>query len=83
MSNPTGRFEANARFAVDDGWQRDDEQAPRLRTTKTAEVSCTIITENLSPDVPFELSINPYRGCEHGCVYCYVRPSHAYLGLAP
>lgn len=83
VSNPTGRFEANARFAVDDGWQRDDEQASRLRTTETAEVCRTIITENLSPDVPFELSINPYRGCEHGCVYCYARPSHAYLGLSP
>ena len=84
VSNPTGRFEAQARHAVDDGWRRDDEEdAPPLRTTVTAEACRAIITENRSPDVPFDQSINPYRGCEHGCVYCYARPSHAYLGLSP
>ena len=83
VSNAAGRFEAHARLAVDDGWRRDDGDAPPLKTTVTAEACRTIITENRSPDVPFEASINPYRGCEHGCVYCYARPSHAYLGLSP
>ena len=84
VSNPSGRFEAHARHAVDDGWRRhDDEGAPPLATAETAEACRAIITENRSPDVPFELSINPYRGCEHGCVYCFARPSHAYLGLSP
>ena len=83
VSNRDGRFEAHARHAVDDGWRHGENDAPPLKTTVTAETCRTIITENRSPDVPFEASINPYRGCEHGCVYCYARPSHAYLGLSP
>ncbi|UCE88084.1 MAG: PA0069 family radical SAM protein [Pseudomonadota bacterium] len=82
-ANPTCRFNANEREAVDDGWQRDDEDAPPLRTTVTIDATRSIIARNDSPDVPFAQSINPYRGCEHGCVYCFARPTHAYLGLSP
>ncbi len=66
----------------DDGWERDGEEAP-VRTTVTVEHPRTIISRNQSPDVPFEISVNPYRGCEHGCSYCYARPTHAYLDLSP
>jgi len=86
VTNPAGRFEALAREAADDGWAGDDDPdfaPPPLRTTVTADASRSVITRNDSPDVGFERSINPYRGCEHGCVYCYARPSHAYLGLSP
>ncbi|MGB8437502.1 MAG: PA0069 family radical SAM protein [Burkholderiales bacterium] len=83
-SNVEGRYESALREAFDDGWVRDeDEPAPRLETVVTPETAKTIIARNESPDIPFEQSINPYRGCEHGCVYCYARPSHAYLGLSP
>ena len=83
ISNPDGRFEAARRIAVDDGWPRPEEDEPPPRaTTLTADASRTIIARNESPDIPFEQSINPYRGCEHGCVYCYARPSHGYLGLS-
>ncbi len=81
-ANPTGRFEAHVREAVDDGWARDDDLPP-LRTEIAIERPRTIITRNTSPDIGFDRSINPYRGCEHGCIYCYARPSHAYLGLSP
>jgi len=81
--NPEGRFEPMARVACDDGWDRGDEQIPPLRTSVTDEHAKSIIARNDSPDVPFTQSINPYRGCEHGCVYCYARPSHAYLNLSP
>ena len=82
--NPEGRFEALAHEAFDDGWDtRPDEEPARPRTTVTVEHAKSLITRNDSPDVPFTLSINPYRGCEHGCVYCYARPSHAYLELSP
>ncbi|MDR3435970.1 PA0069 family radical SAM protein [Telmatospirillum sp.] len=80
-TNPDGRFERRQRFAVDDGWWQDDDLPP-LRTTVGSDSARTIITRNDSPDIPFEQSINPYRGCEHGCIYCYARPSHAYLGLS-
>ena len=83
VSNRTGRFEAHARHSVDDGWARDDDELPPLATVVQHDTSRTIIARNSSPDVPFDRSINPYRGCEHGCVYCYARPSHAYLGLSP
>lgn len=83
LSNPTGRFEPYARVAVDDGWTPDDEPAPPLATSVHHEHSRRVITRNDSPDVPFDQSLNPYRGCEHGCVYCFARPSHAYLGLSP
>ncbi len=83
VSNPDGRFEPRRRVAVDDGWPRPeaDDPAP-LATTLTVDASRTIIARNESPDIPFEQSINPYRGCEHGCVYCYARPTHGYLGLS-
>jgi DNA repair photolyase len=86
ISNPSGRFEALARIATDDGWgdSGDDEFVPGpSRTTLSVDSSRTVVTRNDSPDVGFDQSINPYRGCEHGCVYCYARPSHAYLGLSP
>ena len=83
-SNPAGRFEAHDTIAIDDGWGSAlDPDIPPLRTTLTAEATKKIITRNQSPDVPFDRSINPYKGCEHGCVYCFARPTHAYLGLSP
>jgi DNA repair photolyase len=81
-SNVTGRFETARREEFDDGWERDEEIAP-LKTEVTIERPRVIITRNESPDISFDRSINPYRGCEHGCVYCYARPTHAYLGLSP
>jgi DNA repair photolyase len=81
-SNASGRYESLAVEAFDDGWEADEAAAP-LRTTLTAEAARAIITRNESPDVGFEQSINPYRGCEHGCIYCYARPAHAYMGLSP
>ena len=84
VSNQTGRFEGYDAVAIDDGWNLPpDEDLPPLRTTVTADTTRTIITRNTSPDVSFDRSINPYRGCEHGCVYCFARPSHAFLGLSP
>lgn len=80
VSNPAGRFEAFQSIAFDDGWERDDDDS--VRTTVTAERAKSIISYNDSPDIPFDRSINPYRGCEHGCSYCYARPSHGYLGLS-
>ncbi|HST27950.1 MAG TPA: PA0069 family radical SAM protein [Rudaea sp.] len=81
-SNPEGRFETVAREAEDDGWEREPEPAPHPATTVTEERARSIISRNASPDIPFEQSINPYRGCEHGCIYCYARPSHGYLNLS-
>lgn len=81
-SNPEGRFETVEKTREDDGWHRDEENAPRPPTHVTEERARTIISRNDSPDIRFEQSINPYRGCEHGCVYCYARPSHAYLNLS-
>jgi DNA repair photolyase len=81
-SNVTGRFETIQREEIDDGWERDEAPAP-LETEITLERPRTIITRNESPDISFDRSINPYRGCEHGCIYCYARPTHAYLGLSP
>jgi DNA repair photolyase len=82
-SNASGRFESLAREAFDDGWNDGDEAPSPLRTTVTPEKARVIITRNDSPDVGFDRSINPYRGCEHGCIYCYARPAHAYMGLSP
>ncbi len=82
-SNASGRFEREVRVDVDDGWDAADDAAMPLRTTVTIERPRHVISRNSSPDVPFDRSINPYRGCEHGCIYCYARPSHAYLGLSP
>ncbi len=81
-SNEVGRFERFATAATDDGWDADDDLPP-LRTEVSDEVARSLITYNKSPDLPFDRSVNPYRGCEHGCVYCFARPSHAYLGLSP
>src|SRR6516162_5497204 len=82
-SNAAGRFESLSHEAFDDGWTTLDEEPAPLRTEVTAERANTIIARNTSPDVGFDRSINPYRGCEHGCIYCYARPSHAYVGLSP
>ncbi len=82
-SNPRHRFSRVEGEAIDDGWPREIEDLPPVRTTVAAETAKSIISRNSSPDVPFEQSINPYRGCEHGCVYCFARPSHSYLDLSP
>ena len=82
QSNASGRFEAEARVAFDDGWQ-SLEELPPFKTTVAIDTSRKVITRNDSPDIGFDRSINPYRGCEHGCVYCFARPTHAYLGLSP
>lgn len=82
VTNATGRFERFSAAPFDDGWDFGDDDTPPLRTTVTTEAAKTIIATNQSPDIPFEQSINPYRGCEHGCVYCYARPAHSYVGLS-
>jgi DNA repair photolyase len=82
-SNASGRFEAETRVAFDDGWGTADLEPLPLTTTLSVDATRTIIARNDSPDIGFDRSINPYRGCEHGCIYCYARPSHAYLGLSP
>ena len=78
-----GRFESAAREPFDDGWTPEEKEAVELKTTVTIERARSIVSHNDSPDVGFDKSINPYRGCEHGCIYCYARPSHAYLELSP
>jgi DNA repair photolyase len=78
-----GRFETAAREAFDDGWTPDEKEPTELEATVTVERARSILSTNDSPDVGFDRSINPYRGCEHGCIYCYARPSHAYLELSP
>jgi len=83
ITNAVGRFEGYDRIAIDDGWGSADEPVLPLTTTLTEDTTRTIIARNRSPDVPFDRSINPYRGCEHGCIYCFARPTHAYLGLSP
>jgi DNA repair photolyase len=84
-SNPEGRFETIRHHAEDDGWQGAllDETAPRPKTEVTAELAKSVITRNDSPDIGFDQALNPYRGCEHGCIYCFARPSHSYLNLSP
>src|SRR5579875_2539886 len=82
QSNASGRYEPLARIAFDDGWQSLDDLPP-FKTTVQTDTTRKIITRNDSPDIGFDRSINPYRGCEHGCVYCFARPTHAYLGLSP
>ncbi len=89
VTNQSGRFErlsrvsADADFIFDDGWGGADEEPPPLRTTVTFDSSRSVIARNKSPDIGFSQSINPYRGCEHGCIYCFARPTHAFLGLSP
>ena len=82
LSNTSSRYDDEKRIRTTDGWDLEDELPP-LRTTLTKDATRTILARNTSPDVPFDRSINPYRGCEHGCVYCFARPTHAYLGLSP
>jgi DNA repair photolyase len=82
QSNASGRYEPLARIAFDDGWRSLDELPP-FKTQVTLDTTRKIIARNDSPDIGFDRSINPYRGCEHGCVYCFARPTHAYLGLSP
>jgi DNA repair photolyase len=96
VSNLQGRFDSEQRIAFDDGWGEDGHDAdsasaltqetvdsPALRTVVTHEIAKSILSCNQSPDLPFNVSLNPYRGCEHGCVYCFARPTHSYLGLSP
>jgi DNA repair photolyase len=82
QSNASGRYEPLARVAFDDGWQ-SLEDLPPFATSVSVDASRKVITRNESPDIGFDRSINPYRGCEHGCIYCFARPTHAYLGLSP
>jgi len=89
LSNETSRYDTEKRIRTTDGWEAEaaataeDEALPPLRTTLTRDATRTILARNASPDIPFDRSINPYRGCEHGCIYCFARPTHAYLGLSP
>ncbi len=84
ISNPEGRFEKETREVFYDGWGQDaDDELPPLDTILLQEAAKSIITTNDSPDIGFDQSINPYRGCEHGCIYCYARPAHAYVNLSP
>ncbi|MAN46236.1 MAG: radical SAM protein [Hyphomonas sp.] len=83
ISNQTGRFEKETHEAFDDGWSTIEEDAGRLETQLMKDTARTIITFNKSPDIHFDRSVNPYRGCEHGCIYCFARPSHAWGGLSP
>jgi DNA repair photolyase len=81
-SNATGRFEPRVTIAFDDGWQ-SLEELPPFRTEVAIDSARKVITRNESPDIPFDRSINVYRGCEHGCIYCFARPTHAFMGLSP
>src|SRR5690606_4558569 len=81
-TRPDGRFERYQRIRESDGWDMAEENH-LLKTEVVTERPRSIITRNNSPDIGFDRSINPYRGCEHGCIYCYARPSHSYLGLSP
>ena len=82
-SNASGRYNTEQTEEFDDGWSDDDAEPTQLRTTLTPEKAHTIVSRNDSPDIGFDRSINPYRGCEHGCIYCFARPTHAYMGLSP
>ena len=79
--NMPSRYDRQVNEPIDDGWEREDD--PPTRTTVEIDRSRSIIAKNRSPDVPFDVSINPYRGCEHGCIYCFARPTHAQLGFSP
>ncbi len=81
-SNESGRFERERRALADDGWGALDDELPPLRTETIVDSTRSVIATNRSPDIPFEQSINPYRGCEHGCIYCFARPTHTFLGLS-
>jgi hypothetical protein len=90
VSNLQGRYEVNGREGFDDGWLHEDDDCAgeeggpaSFKTVVTDEYAKTILSRNASPDIPFNVSLNPYRGCEHGCIYCFARPTHSYLGLSP
>ncbi len=86
VSNPGVRFDAHTAFPFDDGWEtltQDIGDLPRLDTSLTRDSTRSAISWNTSPDIGFDRAVNPYRGCEHGCIYCYARPTHAYLGYSP
>jgi DNA repair photolyase len=83
VSNITGRFEIQQSETLDDGWHHEEGTEVRIKTQVHQEIAKSILTHNQSPDLPFSVSLNPYRGCEHGCIYCFARPTHAYLGLSP
>ena len=85
VSNLQGRYEINGRESFDDGWTHDsdDGEGAPFKTQVTDEFAKSILSRNSSPDLPFNVSLNPYRGCEHGCIYCFARPTHSYLGLSP
>jgi DNA repair photolyase len=83
LGNPDNRFETISRELLDDGWDNLEQPPEPIRTTLTVDSAKTVISYNKSPDIPFDRSINPYRGCEHGCIYCFARPTHAWLGLSP
>ncbi|RMF35482.1 MAG: PA0069 family radical SAM protein [Alphaproteobacteria bacterium] len=83
VSNRAGRFEATTRHRIDDGWGGDVASDRRLVTEVAEDRTRSIIARNNSPDIGFDRSVNPYRGCEHGCIYCFARPTHAFLGLSP
>lgn len=86
VSNLAGRYETQTVEMIDDGWGQEvaaSEMQGTLQTHITQEMAKTILSRNQSPDLPFKVSLNPYRGCEHGCIYCFARPTHAYLGLSP
>ncbi len=85
VSNASGRYERHTRVLLDDGWgePQGEDAPPPLKTEITIDSTRTIITRNQSPDISFDRSVNPYRGCEHGCIYCFARPTHAWLGMSP
>src|SRR6202789_1134025 len=87
VSNAVGRYEKQTRVLLDDGWddgwRADDDAPPPIKTEVIHDATRSIITSNKSPDLSFDQSINPYRGCEHGCIFCFARPTHAYLGMSP
>ncbi|QNB00661.1 PA0069 family radical SAM protein [Massilia sp. Se16.2.3] len=86
VTNLQGRYEVNGREAFHDGWEAEAGAAfgaAPFKTQVTDEIAKSILSRNASPDVPFNVSLNPYRGCEHGCIYCFARPTHSYLGLSP
>lgn len=84
VSNLVGRYETRITEVIDDGWENDAADQGVVRATEvTHEYAKSILSRNQSPDLPFSVSLNPYRGCEHGCIYCFARPTHSYLGLSP
>jgi DNA repair photolyase len=86
VTNRQGRFEVDSREQIDDGWSTSNDTesaADKIKTQVISEMAKSILSRNSSPDIPFNVSLNPYRGCEHGCIYCFARPTHSYLGLSP